>query len=140
MCKKTLHFAKFINYNLVQRVDSIMKKRIISYLILFLLFILIIIRLFTPDSQYKWISIINCIGLLSAYIMLGIKLLNKIHNVDNKRFILGVFVLILSFLLLLLGLVLTDVLLLSTKANDVMLLITLLLSLPTDVYLSWVKG
>lgn len=116
-----------------------MKKRIASYLSIILLLILIGIRLFLTDDQQLWIDVVNCLGLLCASILLGLKIQERIKDKEKKKVFIGLFVLVLTSLLIIICLVFTGAITLSAKAADVIMLITLLLSLPTDVYLSWVK-
>lgn len=116
-----------------------MKKRITSYLSIIVLLILILIRPFLSDDQQIWIDVVNCLGLFCASFLLGLKILEKIKDKEKKKVFIGIFVLALTSLIIIICLVFTGAITVSTKAADEIMLITLLLSLPTDVYLSWVK-
>lgn len=83
----------------------------------------------TSEQTAIWIPFINFLGVPIA--LYGVfSRINK-HCTDVVR---GVFIFFFMILIVIAVLILTGVIILSALANDLILLLTLLISLPTDYY------
>lgn len=110
------------------------KGLIWSYLEFFVILILIVVRIFIRSEKQGWINIVNYIGFLVSLWALFIRLRSVFAQKKQTNFIIGLFVLILFIALLFGVLFFTEIIPFSTKTNDIILLLTLLASLPTLMY------
>lgn len=108
-----------------------MKTHISSISIIVALLTLCVVRAFIDDLPQTsiWISFINFAGIPIATYGLYV----RIHSYCNNA-VKGIFVIIFCIMAIIGALILTNVAILSTKANDIILLVTLLISLPADFY------
>ena len=110
---------------------KIMKTHISSIAIIVSLMTLCVVRFFINDlSQTSiWVSFINYAGIpIATY---GVY--SRIHSYCSN-IVKGVFVIIFCIMAIIGALVLANIIIPSTKANDIILLVTLLISLPADFY------
>lgn len=77
--------------------------------------------------------------MICAFYTLGIKIQIEIKDKDHRKVVIGFFLLGLMILIIFFCMIFTEVIQLSAKANDIILLFTLMLSLPTDIYLLWIR-
>ncbi len=105
-----------------------------EYFEFFVILILIAVRVFVNSEKQEWINIVNYIGLLTALWALYIRLHSVFRGKKQVNFITGLFALIACLALLFGALYFTGVIPFSPKTNDIILLLTLLVSLPMQLY------
>lgn len=112
------------------------KQKIMEIVEIVLLLTLIGVRLVIESDDNTWISLLNYIGLLIAYVSLYLDI--SADCAKNKKFnaVTGWFVVLLGVLVFIGALILSEIIVLNTKMNDIILLVTLLVSLPTRLYKS----
>lgn len=99
---------------------------------------LIVVRLILPAGSYSWINTINFTGLIIAIGSLFFDMCNKYMQNKNFYSIVGWFVIFFVILVIIDVLILTNILNPSSKANDSIMLLTLLISLPSQLYVDLV--
>ena len=100
-----------------------------------ILFGLIIVRLILPDGSYSWINTVNYAGLVIAIISLFFSMCNEYRQRKRFHSIAGIFA-ILIIVLILIGIpILANIIVPNAKANDSIMLLTLLISLPSQLYI-----
>lgn len=115
------------------------KYNIFHWGIIVFLLLLIFIRLFLPDGAYSWINLINYLGLLIAFVSLIFDICNSCNH-SNKFFSLVTISIILFTILVIIGaLIFTNILTPSSKTNDFIMLLTLLISLPSQFYIQLIN-
>lgn len=116
------------------------ENKILEIIEFVVLITLIFIRLVTKENDNIWISQLNYLGLVIAFSSFFVTLCDKFSA--EKKFIVvaGIFVVLLIPLAIIGGLILSNVITLNTKWNDIILLATLLFSLPTRLYLDWISA
>lgn len=115
------------------------KYNIFHWGIIVFLLLLIFIRLFLPDGAYSWINLINYSGLLIAFVSLIFDICNLCSH-SNKFFSLVTISTILFTILVIIGaLIFTNILTPSSKTNDFIMLLTLLISLPSQFYIQLIN-
>ncbi len=95
---------------------------------------LLVVRLFSNSEENNWINLLNFIGLIVAFTSLYMSIRMECSVYKKFDIITGAFVLILIALTIVLSFILTGFISLNTKWNDIILIITLLISLPTKLY------
>lgn len=112
------------------------KQKILEIVEIVLLLTLIGARIAINSDENNWISLLNYIGLLIAYVSLYLDI--SAECARNKKFdvFTGWFVVLLGILVFIGALILSEIIVLNTKMNDIILLVTLLVSLPTRLYKS----
>lgn len=95
---------------------------------------LIAIRIFSNSEQHQWINLVNYLGLIIAVWTLFYKLADIFQGKPQANFITGLFFMVLAIGLIIGVLIFTGVFIPSIKCNDVFLLLTLLFSLPTQLF------
>lgn len=95
---------------------------------------LIIARLILPEGSYSWINTINYAGLVIAIVSLFFSMCNEYRQ--KKRFYsIAGFSMLFIFVLIFIGvLILTNIIVPNSKVNDLIMLLTLLISLPSRLY------
>ena len=99
---------------------------------------LIVVRLILPAGSYSWINTINFTGLIIAIGSLFFDMCNKYMQNKNFCSIVGWFVIFFVMLVVIDVLILTNIFNPSSKANDSIMLLTLLISLPSQLYVDLV--
>lgn len=112
------------------------KVKILGTIEVVVLLVLIIVRLFISSDENIWISTLNYVGLMLAYVSLYFEVRADCLNYKKFDFVTGIFVISIIPLTILAGVIATGLITLSTKSNDIILLITLLISLPMQLYKS----
>ena len=110
------------------------KELIWSWLEFFVIIVLICVRICIGPEMQWWINIVNYSGLFVALWALFVRLRCVFHGKKQTDYITGLFAVILGIALLLGVLFFTETIPFSTKTNDIILLFTLLFSLPTQLY------
>lgn len=110
------------------------KDLIWSFLEFVVILALIVVRICIGSETQGWINIVNYSGLLVALWALFIRLRSIFSGKKQADFITGLFVIMLCIAFLLGVLFFTETIPFSTKTNDIILLLTLLISLPMQLY------
>lgn len=110
------------------------KKNMINVAVVFVLLVLISIRLFISDENCNWISAINFSGILMAWANIHIDLYNELNNYEKIHFFTGISYFIIAILVIITILVLFGIISFTIRINDIITLITLLISLPCELH------
>lgn len=94
---------------------------------------LIVVRLFAAEDA-PWIGLINYAGLAFAVYTLADTVVSEYRGQDKVATVRGFFILSAIPLIVVAALIFTGSITLDARANDLILLITLLVSLPTRFY------
>lgn len=116
------------------------ENKILEIIEFVVLITLIFIRLVTKENDNIWISQLNYLGLVIAFSSFFVTLCDKFSTEKKFSVVAGIFVVLLIPLAIIGGLILSNVITLNTKWNDIILLVTLLFSLPTRLYLDWISA
>ena len=112
------------------------KQKVAKLAILAFLAVVLLIRILIPDEQSFWIEFINYTGVCVA----GVDLYLKCYTTADKfKIIIGVAVIALLVIVLGAALILTNIWQLDSRQNDILTITALLLSLPSDLYVFWIK-
>ena len=110
------------------------KGLIWSFLEFFVIIVFLVVRICVGSEMQWWINIVNYSGLLVALWALFIRLRSIFDGKKQAVFITGLFVAFLCIALIVGILLFTETIPFSTKTNDIILLLTLLISLPMQLY------
>lgn len=110
------------------------KTKILQIIEVVILFILIVVRLVITSEENAWISLLNYIGLILAVVSLYSDIRAACSHYRKFDFVTGVFVLCLLVLGVIAGLIFAEIIIVKTKGNDIILLLTLLTTLPMRLY------
>ena len=110
------------------------KGLIWPFLEFFVIIVLLVVRICVGSEMQWWINIVNYSGLLVALWALFIRLRSIFDGKKQAVFITGLFMAFLCIALLVGILLFTETIPFSTKTNDIILLLTLLISLPMQLY------
>lgn len=102
--------------------------------IVFVLLVLVCIRFFISDENCNWISAINFSGILMAWANIHIDLYTELNNCEKIHFFTGISYSIIAILVVITILVLFGIISFSIRTNDIITLITLLISLPCELH------
>lgn len=112
------------------------KQKVAKFAVLAFLAGVLLIRIYIPDDQSVWIEIINYSGVCVA---VG-DLYSKCYTTTDKfKIVTGIAAIIMLLLALGAAFILTNIWQLNSRQNDVLTIIALLLSLPSDLYAIWIK-
>ena len=108
-------------------------KQLDKWAVFVFLLIVLIIRLLLKDEQSKGIQIIGLLGVIIA-----LADLYGNHEKDKFRIISGLAVVIVFLFMIILAGMFWNFIVLGSKGNDILTILALLISLPSDLYCSWV--
>lgn len=116
--------------------EKIEKKDYILQLVVFIvLLVLLIARVFLGEKECaSWIGFLNVLGVFLAFFTLHDELKREYGHSRKFDLITGIFVIIFLVLGIFSVIVGTGILTLNQFASDMVLLVTLLASLPTQLY------
>ena len=100
----------------------------------FVILMLLLIRIFANAENWEWVNLVNYFGFLVALWALFIRLHGVCSNNRQVNFVIGVSVVIFLVAIGIGILFLTGIILVTAKTNDVILLLTLIFSLPVQLY------
>lgn len=111
-----------------------MNRKMIQMLLIVFLLVLFIVRCVINQPDNDWVRIVDYFCVLIAIVDLYIKL--RLRSSKQKGFpIVTVITSIILVMLIIIGaLVFTNILLISSKTSDILTIIVLLISLPSDFY------
>lgn len=115
------------------------KYNIFHWGIIVFLLLLIFIRLFLPDGAYSWINLINYSGLLIAFVSLSFDICNSCNHSNNFFSLVTISTILFTILVIIGALIFTNILTPSSKTNDFIMLLTLLISLPSQFYIQLIN-
>lgn len=107
--------------------------RLFSFLTIIALITLIVIRLKSNEASV-WVSCLNYIGLVIALCGFLTELSSRYKKNRTVNFIKGIVLIVIVALIVLGCFIATGLVRLNALANDEILLLTLLISLPTNYY------
>lgn len=108
--------------------------------IITVLIVLIIVRLLTTDTGgTKWIELINIAGLLIAIFALLNDVYLEYKEYEKTPLVIGTIFFMLIIVCIIGTLIFTRTITPSQRANDIIMLITLLVSLPSHFYVRLIK-
>lgn len=110
------------------------KKNTINIVVLFILLVLIVVRVFISDKNCNWISAINFSGVLMAWCNIHFDVYSEFNSYEKIHFFTGVSCTVIVVLAIITVLVLLEIIDFSIKTNDIITLITLLISLPCELH------
>lgn len=113
-------------------------KQLDKWAVFVFLLIVLIIRLLLKDEQSKGIQIIGLLGVIIALADLYFNLYKVNHEKDKFRIISGLAVVIVFLFMIILAGMFWNFIVLGSKGNDILTILALLISLPSDLYCSWV--
>lgn len=105
---------------------------------IFLLGVLLI-RVILKDEQCKGIQIISLIGVIIALADVYGNLYITNHKKDKFRIISGLAVIIAFVLMCVLAGMFWNFINIGSKGNDILTILALLISLPSDLYCDWIN-
>lgn len=107
--------------------------RIPSFLTIIALLALIVIRLIVNDAS-EWVSYINYVGLIISVFGFFSEFSSRYKKNTVANFIKGISLIIIALMIVVGCVIVTGVVKLDNRANDEILLFTLLVSLPMNYY------
>lgn len=110
------------------------KKNIINVAVIFILFSSIIVRLFLSDDNNTWINVINFIGIIMAWLNLHFDIYNEYHGYKKFNFFTGISAIVVIIMSVIAVLIFFNIILVTSKFDDIITLLTLLISLPSEFY------
>lgn len=111
-----------------------------GYFIIFVaLLSFVVVRIIVKGENTKWISLVNYVGFEIAIGALFNDCEKNFKSQKRMANLRGLFIILLFTATIIGALIFTSVITLDSTANDLLLLFTLLLSLPTPLYLEWLK-
>lgn len=114
-------------------------KKIGKWCIFVVLFLLLVGRNVIPDEQSKWIQGIGFIGVVVALVDLYSNTYKQNHQKDKFKVITGLAIIVATLLMIIaVGMVMNKIVLRS-RGNDVLTILSLLISLPSELYCDWIK-
>lgn len=113
-------------------------KGLYKWLIFVFLLAILIIRLLIKDGQSKAIQIISLLGVIVAFIDLYNDLYKVNYKKDKFQLVSGLAMVIIVILMIILAGMFWNCIVLGSKGNDTLTILALLISLPSDLYCSWI--
>lgn len=111
-----------------------MRNRLLQVLVIVALLALIVARFLSHNSS-AWISFINYICLIIALFGFLMSFSTRCKKCTTSNFIKGIIVLVIIVLVIIACFIYTGLIVISSFADDIFLLVTLLISLPSNLYL-----
>jgi membrane-associated HD superfamily phosphohydrolase len=114
-------------------------KKIGKWCVFVVLFLLLIGRIVVSDEQSKWIQGIGFIGVVVALVDLYANTYKQNHQKDKFKVIIGLAVIIATLLMIIAVGMIMNIIVLQSRGNDVLTILSLLISLPSELYCDWIK-
>lgn len=115
------------------------KKHTYDFFVVGFLIAFIILRWFVLQEQNVLISFFNYMGLVGSVSSLYLNVYTECKQYKQINFVTGLFAVLLLIMGVIAFLILGEVIVPSTKANDVISLFALLFTLPSNLYKSLIK-
>lgn len=114
-------------------------KKIGKWCIFVVLFLLLVARIVIPDEQSKWIQGIGFIGVVVALVDLYSNAYKQNHQKDKFKVIMGLAIIVATLLMIIAVGMIMNKIVLRSRGNDVLTILSLLISLPSELYCDWIK-
>lgn len=115
-------------------------KKIGKWCVFVVLLALLIGRLFMSDEQSKWIQGIGFIGVIVALVDLYANAYKQNRKKDKFKIIIGLAVVVATILMVIAAGMIMDIIVLKSRGNDVLTILSLMISLPSELYCDWIKS
>lgn len=107
-----------------------LKNNISNIVIMVFLLVFVFVRMFDNEESVPLVNAINFAGIMMAVISLMFEVYTECKDDEKIKFFIGLSIVIIIALLVVTTLILLSIISPSNKANDIITLVTLLISLP----------
>lgn len=114
-------------------------KKIGKWCVFVILFLFLIGRFFIPDEQCKWIQGLGFAGVVVALVDLYASAYKQNSKQDKFQVIIGLAIIIATILVIIAFGMITNFIVLQSRGNDILTILSLLISLPNELYCDWIK-
>ena len=114
-------------------------KKLYKWAVFIFLIAVLLIRVILKDEQSKGIQIISLLGVIIALADVYGNLYVKNHKKDRFRIISGLAIIIALVLMCMLAGMFWNLIDIGSKGNDILTILALLTSLPSDLYCDWIN-
>ena len=114
-------------------------KKLYKWAVFIFLIAVLLIRVILKDEQSKGIQIISLLGVIIALADVYGNLYVKNHKKDRFRIISGLAIIIALVLMCMLAGMFWNIIDIGSKGNDILTILALLISLPSDLYCDWIN-
>lgn len=114
-------------------------RQINKWSVFILLLILLVGRIFLDDKHSKWIQLISFFGVIIALADLYGDVYRQNHKKDKFRIISGLAIILAVILMSILAGMIFELIVFKSKGNDILTILALLISLPNDLYCTWIN-
>lgn len=114
-------------------------KKLYKWAVFIFLIAVLLIRVILKDEQSKGIQIISLLGVIIALADVYGNLYVKKYKKDKFRIISGLAIIIAFVLMCVLAGMFWNLIDIGSKGNDILTILALLISLPSDLYCDWIN-
>ncbi len=114
-------------------------KKLYKWAVFIFLIAVLLIRVILKDEQSKGIQIISLSGVIIALADVYGSLYVKNYKKDKFRIISGLAIIIAFVLMCVLAGMFWNLIDIGSKGNDILTILALLISLPSDLYCDWIN-
>lgn len=114
-------------------------KKLYKWAVFIFLIAVLLIRVILKDEQSKGIQIISLLGVIIALADVYGNLYIKNYRKDKFRIISGLAIIIAFVLMCVLAGMFWNLIDIGSKGNDILTILALLISLPSDLYCDWIN-
>ena len=114
-------------------------KKLYKWAVFIFLIAVLLIRVILKDEQSKGIQIISLLGVIIALADVYGNLYVKNYKKDKFRIISGLAIIIAFVLMCVLAGMFWNLIDIGSKGNDILTILALLISLPSDLYFDWIN-
>lgn len=114
-------------------------KKLYKWAVFIFLIAVLLIRVILKDEQSKGIQIISLLGVIIALADVYGNLYVKNYKKDKFRIISGLAIIIAFVLMCVLAGMFWNLIDIESKGNDILTILALLISLPSDLYCDWIN-
>lgn len=114
-------------------------KKLYKWAVFIFLIAVLLIRVILKDEQSKGIQIISLLGVIIALADVYGNLYVKNYKKDRFRIISGLAIIIAFVLMCVLAGMFWNIIDIGSKGNDILTILALLISLPSDLYCDWIN-
>lgn len=115
------------------------EKKLYKWAVFIFLIAVLLIRVILKDEQSKGIQIISLLGVIIALADVYGNLYVKNYKKDKFRIISGLAIIIAFVLMCVLAGMFWNLIDIGSKGNDILTILALLISLPSDLYCDWIN-
>lgn len=114
-------------------------KKLYKWAVFIFLIAVLLIRVILKNEQSKGIQIISLLGVIIALADVYGSLYVKNYKKDKFRIISGLAIIIAFVLMCVLAGMFWNLIDIGSKGNDILTILALLISLPSDLYCDWIN-